>query len=553
MLRQFDVKHSSGFAVEIDGAVAGFHAILSISLDAHATARSSTVAFHEAIHERILMRTPDGFVHLGLKQLSVAATASEETRQWASRWCSEIEQCSAIAHETIATYCGIKQADVAEHDAAIEALPPEYLGWFRSLADRIDSVFYASYVQYLLGWFVGELCFSTSFSHRVSSEAPGDKVILSEDEKPDARLARILETLCKDVLGYLLENLKRATGLDIQNEAAWDALPHEERMQLDLALSKIIREWGAQMDFGVDSFVAYSSWGEITGKVARRFNGLEGGLKGTRWLTHEKAEACRLSETTLINRQMSRPLEPEILSDEQLTQLSDEFPAGLTITSTSFSGEFNDRQWLVALEGQETDSQGVLAGGLTSTEGLVHLLRLRKAAIDNGRPQIPLTNFLVGVATQHELADHMARLLPLMSDAKGKLPPASYGWDWLLWYLSGDYIGFIDAISNSSDHIAFLAVPLSFSQQGNIGVGRAPGSGKSYDLVLHIAHMVKGGSDARFVRILNPLASGYAISAEEEVISNGRAERRSLAELPADAFSQFARIVGLIEAVWPEY
>lgn len=82
-----------------------------------AAARNSTVAFPEMMRERILMRTPDGLTHLRLKQLSVSTTASDDTREWASHWCREIEQASASAHETIATFCGIKQADVEEQQA----------------------------------------------------------------------------------------------------------------------------------------------------------------------------------------------------------------------------------------------------------------------------------------------------------------------------------------------------------------------------------------------------------------------------------------------------
>ena len=67
----FDGKMSSGYAAEVKAAVAGFHSILSISLDALSLAQNPTIMFHETLHERISTRTPDGFTHLRLKHLSV--------------------------------------------------------------------------------------------------------------------------------------------------------------------------------------------------------------------------------------------------------------------------------------------------------------------------------------------------------------------------------------------------------------------------------------------------------------------------------------------------
>ncbi len=549
----YGAEYSLGYAAEIDGAVAGFHAILSISLNALAAARNPTVTFHELMHERILMRTPDGLTHLRLKQLSVATTAGDDTREWASHWCREIEEASVIAHETIATFCSVKQVDVEEQQPAIAALPPDYLTWFRSLSDRIDSIFHASYVQYLLAWFIAELCFSSPFSQRITSERPGNPIGLSEYEKPNWRLSLILEAFSEDAMTQLLKNLKASAEIDIQSETAWATLPLEKRMALDSALSKIIRDWGAQKDFGVDTSMAYADWGVLTGNVASHIDELECGGTRVSWLTHQEAEASRLSETTLINRRLNRPENPDALSKEQLSQFSEELPAKLLIATAHFSGAFADRQWLIALEPLKSGSQGLLAGGMTSTEGLGHLLQMRKEKIGSGHRQMPLSTFLIGVNTQHELADHMRHLHPLMSDSTGNLPPVSYGWDWLLWYISGDYISLIKSISDASDHIAFLAVPLSFRSAGNIGVGGAPGASEPFDLVLHIAHTTKTGNEARFVRILNPLASGYAFSAEDEIIKKGKATRRRLSEFSDDTMSQFARIVGLIEAIWPEY
>jgi hypothetical protein len=46
----------AGYAAEVKAAVAGFHNILGISLDALAIADNWTVTVHETLHERILTR-----------------------------------------------------------------------------------------------------------------------------------------------------------------------------------------------------------------------------------------------------------------------------------------------------------------------------------------------------------------------------------------------------------------------------------------------------------------------------------------------------------------
>ncbi|MBY3381692.1 hypothetical protein [Rhizobium laguerreae] len=270
-------KLGSGYAAEIDAVVAGFHSVLSISLDALSLAENPTVTFHEVLHERILMRTPDGLTHLRLKQLSVECAADEGTRNWAAQWCEAIEQESAIAHESIATYCGIKQAACKEHPAAIAALSADYLSWFQSLAEPIDKVFYASYVQYLIGWFLAELCFSTSMPARICLNRPGSAIVFADDEKPNWRLERILDRFSEEEMKDLLRCLQAVTTVDIQSEDAWEALPIQDQKSLDGQLSKTIREWAEERDFGLDTTVAYGDWGALTSKVVTHLDSLEGG------------------------------------------------------------------------------------------------------------------------------------------------------------------------------------------------------------------------------------------------------------------------------------
>jgi hypothetical protein len=549
----FDGKISSGYAAEVRAAVAGFHSILSISLDALSLAQNPTITFHETLHERILMRTPDGFTHLRLKHLSVTPTVSEETRTWARSWCREIERNSAVAHESIATYCAIKQSDLHEHQSAIEALSPPYRAWYQSLANLIDPVFPASYVQYLIGWFIAELCFSTSLPERIASVDLDTAIALENQERPNWRLERILERLTAEAMTGLLGAVQASTTTDIQREEVWESVPIPVRKELDGKLSKVIRGWGARQDFGVDTAAAYGDWRQITGKVADRLDVLEGSVMPLPPLTHADAEAGRLTETRLINRRMARPNLPAAVSDEQLDKLAIGGPQPLLVASATFAGDCETRQWIVALEGREEVSHGVIAGGSTSTEGLWRLLDARRREITAGRAPRPFSTFLVGVRTPREFAEHMGCFLAHMCDPARTRPVETYGWGRLMWYMSGDYIELLRVTGGASDHIAFLGVPLSLTATGELGVGQAPGANRKFDLVLHFAHATKLGIETRLIRIFNPLASGYAMQAEDKIVSQGKGTRRKLDEFGDDARMQLARIAGLVTALWPEY
>ncbi|MBY3381693.1 hypothetical protein [Rhizobium laguerreae] len=251
---------------------------------------------------------------------------------------------------------------------------------------------------------------------------------------------------------------------------------------------------------------------------------------------------------------MKRPELPEVWPNDkldQLTQLPLAAQATLVIASASFAGSFHDRRWLVALEGSGTTTKGVLAGGTAGSQDLIRLLSRRKAAIDSGDPTISLATLLVGVNTLRDLAQHMRNLLPTMSSQRRDRALESYGWDKLIWYASGDYIGLLQSVSGSAAHITFQGLALSFSRDGELGVGRAPEARQQLDLVLHLADAEVGGSKVRFVRILDPLASGYVMIAENEIVAEGRGSRRQ--ECDGITMMQLARIVGLISSIWPEY
>jgi hypothetical protein len=264
-------------------------------------------------------------------------------------------------------------------------------------------------------------------------------------------------------------------------------------------------------------------------------------------------EAGRNTEARLINRRMARPDIPETFSDELLERLTKAGPQPLLIASSTFSGVCATRSWIVALEDGDGVSRGELSGGSTSTEGLWRLLDARRREIDLGRAPRTISTCLIGVQTLADLADHMKRFFARMSDPSHDLPPEAHGWDRLLWYMSGNYIEALRLLASDSDGVGFLDVPLSFDPRGQIGVGMAPDSTRRPSLTLHCTHLVKWGVEARWARILNPVASGYAMRVEDEIVASGKGVRKMFDSVDQVTVKTLARIVGLVTALWPEY
>jgi hypothetical protein len=548
-------REGLGYATETRAVVAGFHSILGISLDALAAAQNRNVTLHETMHDRILTRTPDGLAHLRLKELSVDSLASSDAQIWAQAWCREIELHAAVAHESVATYCSIKIDAPGAQAAAIDALSAPYRVWYDGLAERIDAVFASSYVQYLIGWFLAELSFSTSFSSRLPDVPLTAPIGLLDSERPDRRFAAVLERLTPGALQSLLAELTSTATINIQSEAAWDSLPLVDRKILESKVSAAIRAWGSGQDLGIDTVVVFGDWGDITEKLIEKIEALEGSANTTssRAPSHEEAEAGRITAARLLNRAIGRPSSPPPVTRDQLNALAADGPQTLLLASATFEGDCEGRQWIVAVEQRGGPSRGVLAGTSASTQDLWYLLEARRNALHQGLTARPISNFLVGVSTPRAFADHLERILAHMTDRTRGIPLEGYGWDRLMWYASGNFIEFLRNLASFADFAAILAVPLSFTPQGRIGVGRAPDGGREFDFVLHLIHAVASGVELRLLRILNPLASGYAMEVEDRIVAQGRGIRRRLEEFDENTQMRLAQIVGQVTTLWPEF
>lgn len=538
-------KTRNGFAVEIAAAIAGFHSVLSIRLDALAMAQNRTVLYHETLHERILTRTPDGVTHLRLKHLSANPDVALNIHDWAEEWCNEIEQHAALAHETIATYCAIKQDDTDDHQTAIKSLSAKYQEWYRSLADPIDAVFQSSYLQYLVGWQIAELCFTSPFPTRLAASDSQTEVGLHDQERPNWRLRCILERLTQPLLSKLLADLEETTTMPIQSEEAWKKLPPAAQQELDRYLSQVIRRWAAGQDFGIDTSLTFGDWHRAAVKVVERVDRVEGVETSE---PDPDLEVIRLTEAHLGNRQMARPAYVEPLSAPQFERLIQNGSEFLLISSATFSGSFDNRQWIAALE-----SRHDLGGAGVSTSDLERLLTERRARIHRGQETRAISTILVGVQRPSDFADHLKHFVQLFGDPDGQAPGETDSWNTLLFYLSGSYVEHLRALEGALDHMAFVALPLSFNATGGLGVGIAPGAKQRYDLVLHLVHCLVGGRETRMCRILNPLASGYAMRLEDDIARRSKATRVPPDQLDADFYGGAARLVGLVTALWPVY
>ncbi|MET4065229.1 hypothetical protein ABID58_000003 [Bradyrhizobium sp. S3.2.6] len=312
----------------------------------------------------------------------------------------------------------------------------------------------------------------------------------------------------------------------------------------------VIRSWAAGQDFGIDTTLTFGDWHQAAVKVVEMVNALEG-LDPPE--PDPDLEAIRITETRLGNRQMVRPVEAGQLSSNEFERLIGNGPEYLLISSATFSGAFGDRQWIAALESYDDGSKGTLGGAAFPTSDLEFLLRERRDRIRGGREVRTISTILVGVETPKDMAEHLRHFAKLVGDAGGPSSEGSDGWNQLLFYLAGSYVELIRVVERAWDHMAFIAVPLSFNATGALGVGAAPGVQQPFDLVLHLVHCRGGGRETRMCRILNPIASGYAMRIEDEIVTQGKGTRILPDQLDENFYAYAARIVGLVTALWPEY
>lgn len=208
------------------------------------------VAAHENIHGRICAETCDGSMFASAVRLHRACERrGRQLPAGLSEFVKVVSDNSLFAHESAATYLGVKQYDSSE-----DRIPEDYEQYYYALAHVIDPVFVAPDVQSAVAWGLTYYAFSSRLIFAVRNGDWQSVVPVSKEDLPDARFHKLLETVSGNPQQLLatLHQVVRDTcseyGVepwDLQTEVAWSKTDkHTDLLvEMDDRLVKTTYEW----------------------------------------------------------------------------------------------------------------------------------------------------------------------------------------------------------------------------------------------------------------------------------------------------------------------
>ena len=525
------------FRVEQDGRLAGLHRVSDFFVDTNFVGGNRHALFHEALHERLIMDTLDGQLLKWLKQLSTHGV-TDEISTHAERWFQAMFRSAGVAHESLATYLAIEQLPKEDRLHTTSSLTSAYQQLRQRVATEIEAIEMCSFVHFALAWVIGEGAFASPFARRFVELNLEDEAVLTDDEKPDWRLERLLDGLGKRLptLRTRLVELGAKLGRGIQRESEWEKLSSQQSRALDSHILDEIRRWASTESFGIDMTEATRYWNResrqpLLDKVIGY--GLLGGQVAHAAPT-ALLRASRHSNSLLINRQR-KTLFDSARRTQDVSHVA-QFTGALRIFTLERHGDFMTREWIVAMtEGGQTYSA---IAPMAAVNGLA---RARAWRSHCGRPVPSVALLLVGVEA---LSDTTAYLeaLSVFGDRDG--PPQN-----MHWYLAGDYADAVKALHESFGgalDFEWSVVHSALAQvEGGLQIG-----GPAVDLVLHWIKARVAGMDMSFLRILNPISSSYVTEYELEL---ARTTTLRIARPVSSDMERFAEVVALISDTWREF
>jgi hypothetical protein len=193
-------------------SIAGFHDFEK----AHVTSKNAEnkiVMTHEALHDRLITETPFGTIQFLINRI-VAKSKNPNASKSLLVLIDELFISSKITHEIYATYLSIKTYPLEEHKELLELHPNEYQNYYGELSEIIDPIFHSTYLQYLIGSKIIEICFASRLQERLINLPLNKNITIKDSEKPDVRFRLIIKLLTDDYLNSLLTNL-----VDVVNES----------------------------------------------------------------------------------------------------------------------------------------------------------------------------------------------------------------------------------------------------------------------------------------------------------------------------------------------
>lgn len=209
--------------------------------------RSATdllVLRHEMHHDVALTETNYGLIQT-MFRLIYDDAISTVIRHSASEWLKELFGESCHCHEILATYLSIKEQPSNVEADLVNILPDEYKSYYDTLAGLIDIVLPSSFLQYMVGKILMEICFSSRLIDDMLTWTPSSPARVPPDDSPDKRLDLLLQIWRSRLaeLGNILKEQCHRQEFSQSLPMTFDILSEKHWLALDMDMANRIDQW----------------------------------------------------------------------------------------------------------------------------------------------------------------------------------------------------------------------------------------------------------------------------------------------------------------------
>lgn len=483
-----DANRADGYRplhAELGLPVAGFHdadrpSIVSDSIN------EMLVVQHEMHHDIALTETNFGFIQSIFRRV-YDSPKSPTIRESVGNWHLHLLDHSRVAHEAYATYLSIKQQPYKVCASLVHELPQEYKDYYDKLACLIDEILPCTFLQFMVGKIVIEICFSSRLIEKMLAWQPGMPPRLEDVDSPDKRLEKLvpvwrsslpeMRALLKGKcpLQYFYPAIGRS--FDILSEKEWMALPLTIARRIDEWLEFECRDWMYPIASAVVPCSGRTEWFTQRNQFLEHMNTFTLGpahLGGTEaeFLNEDDQKSAARRAFRAGRIAVSNPLAKLI----QLKKIEASSFVNLVFRSKPGAGdqtEFTDK-WdgitLISPEPSPTQSEGdwgvfqfngeqCVAAYAVEQNTVTNLYRTLTRLALTGLPILGRLRIIVGLwATDAGFVDTslMAQMVEACSVSSRRMEL-----DNPVWYMGGNFLGFYKGLVAKGGLEGFLTNPFS--------------------------------------------------------------------------------------------
>jgi hypothetical protein len=177
------VKHFRPLEFEALFGEGGFHDGVRAAVELTQTS-DAMVSMHENVHSQVFTVTTDGIMLRSALLRSSELNKNSERRDLFRRVAEALLAESRAAHESVATYLGIKGAPPELHQRWLARLGSTYTGYYEAIADVLDAAFPVHTLQLLLAWNAALVVFCSPLLQKAMAE--GWTFVLRQKSLSDA-------------------------------------------------------------------------------------------------------------------------------------------------------------------------------------------------------------------------------------------------------------------------------------------------------------------------------------------------------------------------------